>query len=596
MTTPTPWRRCVGLLLVSAGLATSAGAAEKWIRVEAEGVTVYTEASASDASEFLGQYLGYRHTFAALFGQADRPLGPVHVLLYRNQKSLGKIARDNPEANLMTTALTGAVDGDVVLALSVNVERRNALKSIYEFNTIVDLQRTGYFVPLWVEHGTGVIMSTLETEKDHCVAGSTVDWMVGKLTNDPWLSWEKISSIRVNTPTYNTPATFQLFTAQAWTLMRMVLQQDPTKARERFLALVDEVRKTPLADAAVAKVLQVDPSMVTPMAKRQLHPSGKIVVPFDRAQAVSHIKVDAAPEAEMDVAVASLMLVNNNAEGADVLLQRAMTLAPDAPLVLEAMARRQTFNRDKNRAVEYYRAAIAAGSKNPRAYLLSAEMRLNDVMGQGGDQPGQGGTPVVESLGEVRQALKLNPGDGEAYMLLGRALYGSEAITAVDLAELTPGFESRDHGLLVRYYYALLELRLDQYADAVAQVRQLLQDETVPASKRRDLLRGFAAQNFGLVKARVERQVHEKDFDAAKALLEQRLDPTEWNVIAEPVTALRKWVDMSAALDAITQLEAEGTPEALRKAREAFVAKYPDEGVSRQIQQQLDAEPAQAAR
>jgi len=290
------------------------------------------------------------------------------------------------------------------------------------------------------------------------------------------------------------------------------------------------------------------------------------------------------------------MLVNNNASGADVLLQRAMTLAPDAPLVLEAMARRQIFNRDKNRAVEFYRAAIAAGTKNPRAYLLSAEVRLDDVMGHSGDQPGQGGTPVVESLGEIRQALKLNPGDGEAYALLGRALYGSEALTEADLAELTPGIESREHGYLVKYYYALLQLRLDQYADAVARVRRLLQDESVPAAKRQDILRGFAAQNFGLVKTRVEQQVHAKEFDAAKTLLERRLDPTEWNVIAEPVAALRRWVEMSEALDAMAQLEAEGTPEALRKAREAFVAKYPDERITRRIQAQLTAEPAPVAR
>ena len=55
--------------------------------------------------------------------------------------------------------------------------------------------------------------------------------------------------------------------------------------------------------------------------------------------------------------------------------------------------------------------------------------------------------------------------------------------------------------------------------------------------------------------------------------------------------ALRRWVDMSAALDEIKQLEADGRPDELRKARQAFVAKYPGERAARQIQAVLEAEP-----
>ena len=594
MTTPTPWWRCIGGTILALALAATAGAAEKWIRLEADGVTVYSEATQGEASELLVNYLGYRHTFETLFGQADHPLGPVHVLLYRNQKSLGKIAADNPDPMMMTTALSAAVDGDVAVALSVTVERQKALRSIFEFDTIMGLQRTGYFLPLWMEQGTGVVMSTLDLEKDGCVVGSTVDWMAGKLGNEQWLSWEKVSGIRLNTSAYGTPATFQLFTAQSWALMRTVLQQDPARARERFLALVEEVRKNHQAEAAVAKVLQLDRAAVTAAVKRQLRPAPKIVVPFDREAAASHIKVTPAPEEEVDVAIASLMLVHENRSGADVLLQRAFNLAPEAPLVLEALARREMLNRDNNRAAGYYRAAVAAGTKNPRAYIMSAQGRLNDVMSNGSDQPGQGGSPVVEALGEVRQALKFNPGDGEAYVLLGRALYVSETLTAADLAELTPGFGSRDRGFLVKYFHALLLLRLDQYPEAVAELRQLLQDDTVPADKRQELLHNFAAQNFGLVKTRVEQQVHARDFDAARALLDQRLDPTEWTVIAEPVAALRKWAGMGADLDALEQLEGNGRPEDLRKARQAFVAKYPDEQVARRVQAMLEAEPKPA--
>lgn len=324
MTTPTRWWRCLGWIGLALACGGSAEAAEKWVRVEADGVTVYSEASQADATELLVDYLGYRHTLETLFGEPGRHLGPVHVLLYRNQKGLGTIAGDNPNAMLMTTAAMAGVDGDVVLALSENVERRKALRAIYEFDTIMSLQRMGYFLPLWMEQGTGAVMSTLDSGRDRCEVGSSISWMIDKLGNDSWLAWDEISAMRPTSYAYINPTTFANFSAQSWAMMRVILQQDPAKAGARFHALVEEVRRHPHADVAAANVLGIKPGEVTATLKRQLRACGRIVVSFDPAAAAGHVRVDAAPEAELDVAIASLMLVNNNSGGADVLLQKAV--------------------------------------------------------------------------------------------------------------------------------------------------------------------------------------------------------------------------------------------------------------------------------
>lgn len=590
MTTRASWWKCVGFLVAAVALPGAAGAAEKWVRVESGGVTVYSEASVEDATQFLVNYLGYRHTFTTLFGRADRPLGPVHVLLFRKQKSLGKISGDVEGASKVAVALTSMADGDVILGLSLDSDRQNALRIIYEFDTICGLKRSGYFLPLWMEQGTGAVLSTLAMEKDACVVGASFSAMAGTLGNDKWLPWEKVSAARPNSTTYNTPATFQLFAAQSWGLMRLVLQSDPGRARERFLGLVEEVRRTPQADLAAAKVLQLEPAAVREAIFRQVRRTDVISVPFDRGQARTRIKADAAPGVEVAVAIASLTLTHGSRAAADIELQRAIALAPESPMVLEAMARRETKNNDKNRAAEYYRAAIAAGTTNPRAYILSAQRRLDDAMGGGNDQPGQGGLAVVDALAEIRQALKLNPGDGEAYYLLGRALYVSESVSADDLAGLAPGLDSPDYGFLVRLYHALIELRLDQYAVALGQLRDLLRDTTVAPEKRQAALHDFAAQNFGLVRVRVESLVRARDFAAARMLLDERLNPTEWEVIAQPVQALHEWVKVSAALAELEELEATGSPEELRKARQAFIAQYPDQPATAQLQAILEAE------
>lgn len=586
MKVPISWRHCMVGMLIALGCATNARAADKWIRLEAEGVTLYSEAPASDATEFMVSYLGYRHTFATLFGRADQPLAPVHILLYRKRESVTKISGASD-----VLALTALADGDVILAMSMDSDRKSALQTIFEFDTASGLQRIGYFLPLWMEQGTGSVMATLAMEKDNCVVGARIDWMGGTLTNEKWMEWDRLSHVRTGTVDYAKAENFQVFAAQSCAMMRLVLLREPDKAREHFLALVDEIHRTPRADLAVAKVMNIEAAAVMPEVKRQMRENGRLAVPFDRQEARGKIKTDSAPPVDVAVDVASLTIAHNsNSVAADAALQRASSLGPDNPRVLEAMARRELKWGNRTRAAEYYRSAIAAGSMNPRAYVQSARARLDDVMSNGMDQPGQGGSPVVDALAEIRQALKLNPGDGEAYMLLGRALFVSETVTEADLTEVVPGFHSPDYGFLAQFEHALLQLRLDHYDEAVAALRRLLQDETIAAEKRKIMLQNFAAQNFNLVKTRVELQVHSRDFELAQALLKQRLDPTEWNVIADLIQRLSRWVDVSIALDGMEQLDASTQANELRAARKAFVAKYPDEPASKQIQAMLDEE------
>ncbi|MEO6875623.1 MAG: hypothetical protein ABI222_12460 [Opitutaceae bacterium] len=573
-----------------ASLGTSAGAAEKWVRLEAEGVTVYSEVSAANATEFLINYVGFRHTFQSVLGRDNQPLGPVHIVLYRKRASLGKITGESPDVTMVTVALTAMLDGDVVLGLSEDGDRTKALRAILEFDTICSLKRQGYFLPLWMEQGSGEVLSTLEMEKDSCVMGPSIDWMIGALGNEKWIPWERFSRIQTTSADYTIPESFRIYAAQSWALMRTVLLRDPAKARERFRALVNEVHRNPLANSAVAKILQVGPQAVPSEMNRTMRQGGRLVVPFDRALARSKITRADAPPVEVAVAVASLTLIHGSVAAEDGALQRAIELAPDSPLVLEAMARRELKYGDKSKAAEYYRSAIAAGTTNPQAFYRSAERRLDDAMGSGRDQPGQGGTPVADALGEIRQAMKLNPGDGQAYVLLGRALFASENLTDDDRAELKPGFDSPEDGPSVRYYDALLQLRLDHYDEAVASLRLLLRNDAVKAERRQSFLREFAAQNFGLVKDRIEPLVHAHDFESARALLNQRLDPTEWNVIAEAAKNLRKWVEVNAALDEMDQLEAGGHKKELRKAQQALVKDYPDEPVASRVQGALDAE------
>jgi len=75
-------------------------------------------------------------------------------------------------------------------------------------------------------------------------------------------------------------------------------------------------------------------------------------------------------------------------------------------------------------------------------------------------------------------------------------------------------------------------------------------------------------------------------------LLDHRLDPKQWEIIAGPAQSLRKWVQVSVALDNLNRLTAAAQPGELREARRAFVENFPDVPASKQLKKLLEKEAA----
>jgi tetratricopeptide (TPR) repeat protein len=570
----------MGLLLALLPRATAAEV--EWSRLEADGVVVLSDGNRKDATEFLLGYLAYRKAFAELLLPEGRELGPVCILLFRRRAALEECV-GGPDERLL--ALTAEVDGEVYVAMPVEGDRKEALTVTYEMDTIFGLRRLGLFLPLWVEHGTGTFFSTLRVTKAGCVVGGPSQRHSALLREERWLPWSFVGGMHLEAGEYRVPAVFRMFVAQSWAGVRAVLLSRPEAPTRPFAALVGAVRRGEGPDDVLARVLGLERGVVPAYLKKLAWQATTLTVPFDAATARARIKATTATEAEVCVRRASLIQTQQNPDRAMLLLLRARELAPRDPMVIEAWARQARVQDDTNRAAQLYREAVEAGSKNPKALLFSARQRLDDTSSLGRETAGGGGVPAEQALAEIRRAVTINPGDGEAYELLGRALYAVTNPTEAELRELEPGLASPQHGTSVGYYRAMVQQRLGQHEEAAASIREVIGRKQVPVLTREGLLKNFLNLRAYWVSQQVEKLLKTSDYLQARALVGRLLGPEQWPTAAESHQQIQDWIDLKEAAERLQRLERDGPIEERRKAEAAFIERFPEHPIAERLRE-----------
>ena len=301
----------------------------------------------------------------------------------------------------------------------------------------------------------------------------------------------------------------------------------------------------------------------------------KRVLVFDPLIVVSSFRITPASEAEVLVTTADLLVATGRLAGANVNLDRARGLDPELPAVKDAWARRMLRDRRLPEAIQLYREAIAAGTKNVAAYLRSADARLDDARTRGRDVAGEGGIAAVTAADELRRAIALNPGSAEAYRLLGRALYVSPQVTLDQIAELSRGVFLGESGPSIRLYRAGLYDRLNQTEDAVKDLRHILVDPDVSPQIQRLAELQLAGLSFQRDRKRVEVEVKANDHAAARLVLDAAKGLPECDPAAEDYQRLRDWIDEGEAWFQLEKFSKANRRADLRAAAKEFAERFP---------------------
>jgi tetratricopeptide (TPR) repeat protein len=480
------------------------------------------------------RYAGFRQAFTTLFGAPGRELPPSTLLLFYRAEPFRALMPEDRRKDFKMVNLSFDVDGQSLTTFALSGDRDRALRMTFEFETIAALRRTGHFVPQWISQGAGGVLATTNVQagKGRIVLGEPGDRSFSQT-----YAWPKFFAISKQSPEYKDPTKLSDYLDQAWGLMHWVLLSDDNSLA-RFDALEQRLRGED-GVAAVATVMKTPGAELTRAVR---HQAGKRRdLPFDAAALQARFHISRAPEAEVLVQSAEVLLACRRDADAAAKLTQAVALAPELPAVKEARARQLLREGRTHAAVDLYREAIAAGSGNFSSYLHSAAQRLDDSSSGGRDAAGEGGAEAVTAVTEIRQAIQLNPGNLEAYLLLGRALFVLPNLTAAQIDELTPGVVPGPEGQPVRLYRAMLYDRLHERDACAKEFRALLADSGLSDDLRRIALRQYAGAMERLDGRRIEQLAEAKDYAGAWAVISAgEADPEP--AVAAVYPRFRKWL------------------------------------------------------
>ncbi|PTX92378.1 hypothetical protein DB354_13650 [Opitutus sp. ER46] len=518
--------------------------AATWLKLQTDEVVIYSDASPKDIVEFSVGYSAFQHAFVSLF--RPQPGAPrTRVILFRRTSALEEFLPKSDKPDTETVSFTTEVDGVPLVVLAVGSDRAAALERTFEFQTIWGLARAGYALPIWMSQGAGEVLASLQVRKTGYELGEGPAGLAQRWQSSQGLEWKDFFNIHTDSPEYAGWKASGEFHVQAWALMHRVLLAEG-EGRARFEALARKLRTLPAADA-VESVLGVGLDQLSADIDRHLRrDKERIEVAFDTATPRKERKPEPAPELEVHLAFADLLLATNKRPLAREYLAKAEALAPSSAPVKEALAREALISENVELATTLYREAIAAGSLNPEAFLFSARRRV-DESGLGNvDRAGEGGHDIEVAAAELRRAIALHPTSGEAYRLLGRVLYLLPKIGPEHVEELGRGAGLPDAGATVRYYRAMLYSRLGQRASYLAELRSVLNDPSLSRTAKAQVQERLTAGEINATRALLNPLMTARRFADATELLQQRLAEKPEPEVAQEYARMAELVETAA--------------------------------------------------
>ncbi len=458
--------------------------ARDWIKLETPGFVVMSDARESAVREFALEFAGFREATRQLFAPDGVRVPRSVIILHSSHKDFVAYgARTDGDSRSKPFSFSTEVDGRAVTALARGSDWAKTRRLMAEFETMWLLRRYGWSLPTWMAQGSGSVVSTAYVDDGEAVVVGDTMFHAKVWRNDVMLPWSRFFEIGRTSPEYRGEKDYGVYHAQAWGLMHWLLLRDDAGSR-RFVDLARRVTQEPFADGAVAVAgVELDDF------NREIrsHVRGRLPsvrLPFDANAVSAAMTIEPLAEAELLAMQADVAAAAGNSAEADLRYLKAVSLARDAAYTLESGARWLDRRGDRAASIDKYRAAIAAGSENPDAYLNSAAWRLQRS-GGGVDRIG-GGVPVVmeEAEAEVRRALELDPGSGKAYRLLGRIAILEKAPDESKLDDLARAIGSDFWGTEARYYRALLLRRLDRNEEAKADLQWIISQAETSETRR----------------------------------------------------------------------------------------------------------------
>jgi hypothetical protein len=486
--------RLRGLLALAAIslAAISASARDQWLYANTGHFEVFTNARAGEARQLVARLEAFRENFLRVFHGAPFREPRVTVVIFDDQSDFlpyKPLYKGKPKENL-AGVFQGFPD-EAVIALTTERDLDQTIPVIFHEYVHMLMHARGFRLPPWLNEGMAELYSTLDIQGEMLKIGEPIAHHLMLLNRNALMPLSQLFSVTQASPEYNEGARRSLFYAQSWALLHywncgFVKGEDQSARMERFFDLLQTGRSPDESmQAAFGKSLADVQKELSSYVRGGRYMMKGVKIP--KVDYTERVKFRPASDFERDVALANLKWrLQRNGDANYAMLQFAERDAA-AARPYELLAAIAMMDRERTRAIDYWRQAAERRSENPYIYVQLAEDTLRQSMHRLSLNFRLPEVAAAELRGWLDRALELNPDYAEAWDWLAlteafshtmRKKVVNQAIAKHQLLEQRPRFIAA---------IALIAMREGNKALAAAQTQSLLARPDVNGRQSRDL-------------------------------------------------------------------------------------------------------------
>jgi tetratricopeptide (TPR) repeat protein len=347
----------------------------------------------------------------ALVRMQQDPGLPIVIFAVKNEKGLRELIPEYWEREGPKPAgvfQRGSDSHYVVLRVDVGADER--YPTIYHeyFHLLLSLNTR--VVPVWLNEGLAEFWDQTRIRESRVEMGLPNANRLEFLQRERMLPLHTLLSMKEN-PHHSDPERVSIFYAQAWALTHLLMLGDPASgsasAIGTYLGLVDEGADSVEAFISAFGALDV----MEQKLERYVRQSRMFSI---RMEAPDKIDGNSFPGIELSEATSAaergrFLVSGSRPEAALPLLERALALAPDSALALEAMGFYYFRRDERDQAREWFTKAVVLDSESFLCHFYLAQLLAD-----------QGNAGMDQAKEALRRTIELNPKFAPAYAELGR--------------------------------------------------------------------------------------------------------------------------------------------------------------------------------
>jgi tetratricopeptide (TPR) repeat protein len=417
----------------------SAGAGEpQWVEVRSPHFSVVTDAGEKRGRETAMKFEQMRAVFGAMMAKAKVNLPvPLQIVAFRNTKEFRQFA---PLWHGKATQLAGlfqsGLDRNFIL-LDMSVEDPWIVVFHEYAHELMNGNLTGETQP-WFEEGFAEYFSTIEVDKKQAKLGLRVP--PGDLDALQQYGMMKVSDlfrVQHNSQAYNEGDRRSIFYAESWLIVHYLYD---TQQILKIGAYFDAIDRRLSVEDAILKGFGITAAQFDKELRKYMS-TGRIrymTIPTPAGIETTGYLVTPMSLVDAEAVTADMHLHSLDYQDKAVKeFEEVLAMQPNHEAALRGLGYAALRKRDFEHAGDYFRKAMQADSKDPRAFYYSALLvNQEDAMTRDPDK-------LASMKSDLTKSIALDPNFADAYALLAYAHMASgerdEAIASMKRAlELNP--------------------------------------------------------------------------------------------------------------------------------------------------------------